>query len=122
MHDYHLYPLPALLRAAFPQAPILHFTHVRFPHVDLVLDAIALDEQVAALVERRIDVSLLRGPVSDDRIVTVPILREYYCVAVPVAHRFARAPFVRLADTSHFAHVDSPDRLLDVVMPFLGAS
>jgi DNA-binding transcriptional LysR family regulator len=70
----------------------------RFPHVDLVLDAIALDEQVAALVERRIDVSLLRGPVSDDRIVTVPILREYYCVAVPVAHRFARAPFVRLAD------------------------
>jgi trehalose 6-phosphate synthase len=36
VHDYHLYPLPALLRAAFPQAPILHFTHVRFPHVDLL--------------------------------------------------------------------------------------
>jgi DNA-binding transcriptional LysR family regulator len=69
-----------------------------FPHVDLVLDAIALDEQVAALVERRIDVGLFRGPVSDDRIFTVPILREYYCIAVPVAHRFARAPSVRLAD------------------------
>jgi DNA-binding transcriptional LysR family regulator len=40
----------------------------------------------------------LRGPVSDDRIFTVPILREYYCIAVPVAHRLARAPFVRLAD------------------------
>jgi trehalose 6-phosphate synthase len=36
VHDYHLYPLPALLRAAFPGAPILHFTHVRFPHVDLL--------------------------------------------------------------------------------------
>jgi hypothetical protein len=28
-------------------------------------------------------------------------------------------PFVRLSETSHFAHVDSPDRLLDVVLPFL---
>jgi DNA-binding transcriptional LysR family regulator len=70
----------------------------RFPHVDLVLDAIALDEQVAALVERRIDVGLFRGPVSDDRILALPILREYYCVAVPVAHPLASAPFVRLED------------------------
>lgn len=69
-----------------------------FPHVDVVLDAIALDEQIAALVERRIDVGLLRGPVNDDRILTVPIVREYYCIAVPVGHRFAREPFVRLAD------------------------
>jgi trehalose 6-phosphate synthase len=36
VHDYHLYPLPALLRAAFPRTPLLHFTHVRFPHVDLL--------------------------------------------------------------------------------------
>jgi trehalose 6-phosphate synthase len=36
VHDYHLYPLPALLRARFPTAPILHFTHTRFPHVDLL--------------------------------------------------------------------------------------
>jgi len=36
VYDYHLYPLPALLRAKFPTAPILHFTHTRFPHVDLL--------------------------------------------------------------------------------------
>ena len=31
IQDYHLYPLPALLRQRFPQTPILHFTHIPFP-------------------------------------------------------------------------------------------
>ena len=31
LQDYHLYPLPALLRARFPSTPILHFTHIPFP-------------------------------------------------------------------------------------------
>jgi trehalose 6-phosphate synthase len=31
VQDYHLYPLPALLRATFPRTPILHFTHIPFP-------------------------------------------------------------------------------------------
>ncbi len=31
VQDYHLYPLPALLRTRFPRAPILHFTHIPFP-------------------------------------------------------------------------------------------
>jgi DNA-binding transcriptional LysR family regulator len=70
----------------------------RFPDVDLVPDTIALDEQVPALIERRIDVGILRGPIDDDRIWTAPIVREYYCVAVPVTHALASQPFVALAD------------------------
>jgi trehalose 6-phosphate synthase len=31
VQDYHLYPLPALLRRANPGVPILHFTHIPFP-------------------------------------------------------------------------------------------
>jgi trehalose 6-phosphate synthase len=31
VQDYHLYPLPALLREAFPKTPTLHFTHIPFP-------------------------------------------------------------------------------------------
>jgi trehalose 6-phosphate synthase len=31
MQDYHLYPLPALLREIYPQVPSLHFTHIPFP-------------------------------------------------------------------------------------------
>ncbi len=31
VQDYHFYPLPELLRAPFPDTPILHFTHIPFP-------------------------------------------------------------------------------------------
>jgi trehalose 6-phosphate synthase len=31
IQDYHLYPLPALLRESFPDVPSLHFTHIPFP-------------------------------------------------------------------------------------------
>jgi trehalose 6-phosphate synthase len=31
IQDYHLYPLPGLLRGTYPDTPILHFTHIPFP-------------------------------------------------------------------------------------------
>jgi trehalose 6-phosphate synthase len=31
IQDYHLYPLPELLREVFPDVPSLHFTHIPFP-------------------------------------------------------------------------------------------
>jgi trehalose 6-phosphate synthase len=31
IQDYHLYPLPGLLRGTFPDTPMLHFTHIPFP-------------------------------------------------------------------------------------------
>ncbi len=31
IQDYHLYPLPALLREVFPRVPSLHYTHIPFP-------------------------------------------------------------------------------------------
>lgn len=31
IQDYHLYPLPELLRREFPNVPSLHFTHIPFP-------------------------------------------------------------------------------------------
>ena len=31
IQDYHLYPLPALLRERFPETPSLHFVHLPFP-------------------------------------------------------------------------------------------
>src|SRR5919201_1049634 len=31
IQDYHLYPLPGLLRGLFSDTPILHFTHIPFP-------------------------------------------------------------------------------------------
>jgi trehalose 6-phosphate synthase len=31
VQDYHLYPLPEMLRETFPDVPSLHFTHIPFP-------------------------------------------------------------------------------------------
>jgi trehalose 6-phosphate synthase len=36
VQDYHLYPLPGLLRGTFPRTPILHFTHIPFPDPPLL--------------------------------------------------------------------------------------
>ena len=36
LQDYHLYPLPALLRAVFPTTPMVHFTHIPFPGVPVL--------------------------------------------------------------------------------------
>jgi trehalose 6-phosphate synthase len=36
LQDYHLYPLPALLRSRYPRAPIVHFTHIPFPDPPLM--------------------------------------------------------------------------------------
>ena len=36
VQDYHLYPLPALLRASLPKVAILHFTHIPFPDAPLL--------------------------------------------------------------------------------------
>jgi trehalose 6-phosphate synthase len=36
IQDYHLYPLPALLRSAFPRTPSLHFTHIPFPEPSML--------------------------------------------------------------------------------------
>jgi trehalose 6-phosphate synthase len=36
LQDYHLYPLPAMLRVSFPDTRILHFTHIPFPEPSLL--------------------------------------------------------------------------------------
>jgi trehalose 6-phosphate synthase len=36
IQDYHLYPLPGLLRGTFPDTPILHFTHIPFPDASML--------------------------------------------------------------------------------------
>jgi trehalose 6-phosphate synthase len=36
VQDYHLYPLPSLLRARMPETSILHFTHIPFPEPSML--------------------------------------------------------------------------------------
>ena len=55
IQDYHLYPLPDLLRATFPDTPILHFTHIPFP-----------DPPVLRLIPERWRQTILRGMLGAD--------------------------------------------------------
>ncbi len=55
LQDYHLYPLPALLRERFPDTPILHFTHIPFP-----------DSTVLQLLPRAWRETILRGLLGAD--------------------------------------------------------
>lgn len=55
IQDYHLYPLPALLRERFPQVPSLHFIHIPFP-----------DPAVLKLLPKAWREALLRGLLGAD--------------------------------------------------------
>lgn len=70
----------------------------RFPSITLRVETVSLDEHVRALVERRIDVAIFRGPVVDERIEAIPFARECFCVVLPRDHRLAIRPAVSLGD------------------------
>jgi DNA-binding transcriptional LysR family regulator len=70
----------------------------RFPLVEVALATVGLDEQVQALVERRIDIGILRGPVTDDRIHTEPTGTEFFCLSLPEDHELARQDKVMVRD------------------------
>jgi trehalose 6-phosphate synthase len=55
IQDYHLYPLPDLLRSTFPDTPILHFTHIPFP-----------DPSVLRLIPDRWRQTIMRGLLGAD--------------------------------------------------------
>ncbi len=55
LQDYHLYPLPSLLRERFPETPSLHFTHIPFP-----------DPSVLRLLPRGWRETILRGLLGAD--------------------------------------------------------
>lgn len=55
VQDYHLYPLPGLLKSTFPDTPILHFTHIPFP-----------DPTVLRLIPQAWRETILRGMLGAD--------------------------------------------------------
>lgn len=55
IQDYHLYPLPHLLRGTFPDTPMLHFTHIPFP-----------DPPIFRLIPERWRHTILRGMLGAD--------------------------------------------------------
>jgi DNA-binding transcriptional LysR family regulator len=69
-----------------------------FPLVELSLATVGLDEQIRALVERRIDVGILRGPVDEELIHAAPIATEFFCMMLPSEHALAKSSVVQVRD------------------------
>jgi LysR family transcriptional regulator, hca operon transcriptional activator len=69
-----------------------------FPAVELDIDTLPLYEHVPALIERRIDVAILREPIDDERIHVAPIATEYLCLVVPSGHPLAAQKAVDVSE------------------------
>jgi DNA-binding transcriptional LysR family regulator len=91
--------LPAVLREFLRAAP----------HVDLTLSEMTVHAQIEALVEKRIDIGLLRLPAKTAGLVFRTITREPLYVALPSSHRLAHLPAVPLSALSAEPFVLYPD-------------
>ena len=58
----------------------------KFPDVEVSVETWALEDDLRALVERRVDVALLRAPLADPRLESIFVGKEQICVALPNAH------------------------------------
>ena len=68
---------------------VLPSFHERFPLVRFSVETLAIDEQLRALIERRIDVGILRLPVVDERLATAAIAKESLYLALSRNHPLA---------------------------------
>jgi DNA-binding transcriptional LysR family regulator len=76
----------------------------RYPLVRFSVETLPIDEQLRALIERRIDVAIVRLPVKDERLASVVIAEEEVCLALAQGHRLAslRSIPVRAIDGETF--------------------
>jgi DNA-binding transcriptional LysR family regulator len=91
--------LPAVLRA---------FRQIA-PQVELTLSEMNVHSQLEALLEKRIDIGLLRLPAKTEGLVFRTIAREPLLVALPSSHRLAGAPAMRLSALAEEPFLLYPD-------------
>ena len=78
---------------------ILRDLRARFPGVEVDLRELLSKEQINDLLARRIDVGILRVPVSNAGDITLRVIeRERFIAVLPASHRLATAVGLRLAD------------------------
>lgn len=73
--------------AAVRLPPLLAAFHRDYPKVTLSLSTGTTQEQLQAVLERRIDLAFLGGPVRDERVVGGPVFVEELVLAVPAGIR-----------------------------------
>jgi DNA-binding transcriptional LysR family regulator len=94
---------------ALPQ--ILRAFRDRYPDVELNLDEQTTADQVELLREGRIDVGLVRPPVTDKSIKLTPLVTEQLIAALPDSHPLAARKSIAVSELSGEPFVCLPRRL-----------
>jgi DNA-binding transcriptional LysR family regulator len=69
----------------------------RYPDVDVSVETWALEDDIRALIERRVDVAFVRAPISDRRLDSVLVAQEDICIALPATHPLTSKKKISLA-------------------------
>ncbi|GEN34901.1 MULTISPECIES: LysR family transcriptional regulator [Aneurinibacillus] len=78
---------------------------LRFPDVHISLYEMSTPEQIEALRQNRIDIGILRPPVSDPALRTNIVQAAPCVLALPKNHPLLEKKEIRLVDTAHFPFV-----------------
>lgn len=77
---------------------VIHKLRTRLPEVSFVLKEAVTARQLEALASGRLDIALVRPPVSPTRYSSKVVLREPMILALPAEHRMAGQEVIDLAD------------------------
>lgn len=80
----------------------------RFPNVELNLQALSTESQVAALNERKMDLAFLHPPIDERGLKLHPILEEQFLVVLPKNHPLLDYPEIPVAALANQAFIIHP--------------
>lgn len=79
-----------------------------FPGIEIEFREMAVSEQIDALMSGTIDLGIVRPPVREPAISSFTLVRENFCIAVPLGHRLAGRKSVDLAELDQESFVFYP--------------
>jgi DNA-binding transcriptional LysR family regulator len=99
--------------------PLIRDYRLRYPDVELCLQTMNRSEQIEALLDRRIDIGLLPGPLQIDGMESEMLVSSPLAAVFSRGHRLASRRSIRLEDLTSEAFVLFPlslhSRLLEIV-------
>ena len=81
--------------------PLLQQFRAQYPRVELTLQALDRQSQIAALDDRTVDVGLMPEPICEDRFSYQRFISAPLVVALPQEHRLAARTSLRIAELEH---------------------
>ena len=95
--------------AAYSVVPrLLKAYRAAYPDIEVEIREMVIADQLDALVEKRIDVGILRPPVDDSRLTSLCLTRESFIVAVPHDHPLTQYAMLSLEDLADVRMVSYP--------------